>query len=118
VTWRLPFRPTLGFVRRFGIALLCGCLAFGGCGAQHVPDGYVTKGRLTCSPEHPPVDAHALIGQRLEDARRVTEKQGCLLRVTLRDGDWSRNLINLLADQLDVAVADGKIIGVAPHRDR
>jgi hypothetical protein len=94
------------------------CLALAGCGGRQVPDGYSATGHLACSPGRPAIDVHALIGQRLVDARRVTEKQGCLLRVTLRDGEASRNAINLLADLLDVAVADGKLVGVARDPDR
>jgi hypothetical protein len=104
-------------VCRFGVALsLCSWLALGGCGAQHLPDGYLTQGHLACSPQRPPIDVHALIDLRQQDARRVAENQDCLLRVRVRDGEWqSRDTILLLHPLLDVAVADGKVVGVAPR---
>jgi hypothetical protein len=107
-------------VCRFGVALLlCFCSALGGCGGQHLPDRYITKGHLTCSSEHPPVDVHVLIGRPLEDARGVVKGQDCLLRIRFRDGVWQGgNTINLLSPLLDVAVADGKVVGVAPDPDR
>ncbi len=105
---------------RFGVALLLwSWLALGGCGAQRPPDRYLTKGHLTCSSAHRPIDVHVLIGRRLEDARRVVKRHDCLLRITFRDGVWQgRNAINLLSPLVDVAVADGKVIGVAPDPDR
>jgi hypothetical protein len=100
-------------------AVLLPCAALAGCGGQHVPDGYMTKGRVACSPRFPPLDVSALVGRRFDDARRIVWNQDCVLRVLYRDGEFlGDDTENVIAPKVDVAVADGRVVGVRPHRDR
>jgi hypothetical protein len=86
-------------------------LVVAGCGADDPPrsDAAPARAETTRCEQF---EASALVGLELADARRPAAREGCSLRVVIRDGRRLIRRADLRKDRINVATRDRVIVRV------
>jgi hypothetical protein len=99
-------------------------LAIAACGGapedSRVPRDMLPSGPVPCPHRQtmdtaaPPTtwDARALIGMTADAAAGEAKRHGCVLRIAWEDGEGSNLTADAQINRIDIAVLDGRIVGV------